>query len=159
MPESDQPSNNPFAPRPGDGPATRSSGSTGKPGCLLWAGIFFIPYVFSWFTLRKGTPTWVRIVAFGWLLLLLPGFVSTLLSGPPPAPQIASAPGALDAAPAACAKCLAEPESCSVLFRKAKCGEALSTAAGVEAVCRIVAGDDAAARAKCFADHGGQHAN
>jgi hypothetical protein len=37
----------------------------------LALGIFFVPYIFSWFTLRAGYSSAARLVAFGWLLLLL----------------------------------------------------------------------------------------
>jgi len=38
-----------------------------KRGCLLPIGIFFLPIVFTWFTLKQGYSKLYRIVAFGWL--------------------------------------------------------------------------------------------
>jgi putative nucleic acid binding protein len=38
-------------------------------GILLGIGIFLIPLIFSWFTLRKGHSTLSKVVAFGWLAL------------------------------------------------------------------------------------------
>jgi len=44
-----------------------------KVGILLGLGIFFLPYIFSWFTIRKGHSTLSRVLSFVWLgLLLLP---------------------------------------------------------------------------------------
>ncbi|MCB0377856.1 MAG: hypothetical protein KDD33_05125 [Bdellovibrionales bacterium] len=40
-------------------------------GLLLGIGIFFLPYLFSWFTLRKGHTTKAKVLSFGWLALLL----------------------------------------------------------------------------------------
>ena len=37
---------------------------------LLGIGIFMFPYVFAWFTLRKGYSKNLRIISFGWILLL-----------------------------------------------------------------------------------------
>jgi len=39
-----------------------------KVGCLLAAGIFLIPQIFSWFTLRNGHSVISRIIAIGWML-------------------------------------------------------------------------------------------
>jgi hypothetical protein len=38
-------------------------------GILLGLGIFFLPIIFAWFTLRKGHSTLSRVLAFGWLFL------------------------------------------------------------------------------------------
>jgi hypothetical protein len=38
---------------------------------ILGLGIFIIPVIFAWFTLRRGHSTVVRIVAFGWLVFCL----------------------------------------------------------------------------------------
>lgn len=40
-------------------------------GIFLFIGIFFIPYIFSWFTLRKGHSNRSRILSFLWLFYLL----------------------------------------------------------------------------------------
>jgi hypothetical protein len=39
----------------------------------LWLGlgILFMPYIFSWFTLRSGYSNIARLVAFGWLIFVL----------------------------------------------------------------------------------------
>ena len=41
---------------------------------LLGIGIFIMPYVFAWFTLRKGYSNAARFISFGWPLFLV--FVS-----------------------------------------------------------------------------------
>ncbi len=38
-----------------------------KVGFLLGAGIFFLPFIFAWFTLRKGYGQVARIVSLGWM--------------------------------------------------------------------------------------------
>ena len=38
---------------------------------LLGAGILFIPFIFSWFTLRKGHSVLARILSFSWLVLIV----------------------------------------------------------------------------------------
>lgn len=38
---------------------------------LLGLGIFFLPYIFSWFTLRQGYTTLSRVLSFGWMILLI----------------------------------------------------------------------------------------
>jgi len=38
-----------------------------KVGLLLGIGIFFLPLIFAWFTLRDGHSTVSRTVSFGWL--------------------------------------------------------------------------------------------
>ncbi|WP_419819938.1 hypothetical protein [Acinetobacter sp.] len=42
----------------------------------LAIGIFVIPIIFAWFTLKKGYSNTVRIVSFGWLLLAIVVFVT-----------------------------------------------------------------------------------
>ena len=41
-----------------------------KVGFLLALGIFFVPIVFSWFTMRKGHSSLSRVLALGWAGLL-----------------------------------------------------------------------------------------
>ncbi|MGA6135863.1 DUF4236 domain-containing protein [Acinetobacter dispersus] len=41
-----------------------------KVSILLGIGIFIMPYVFAWFTLREGYSKPARIISFGWLLFL-----------------------------------------------------------------------------------------
>lgn len=38
---------------------------------LLGIGIFFMPYIFSWFTLRQGYSTLARFVSFGWMIFFI----------------------------------------------------------------------------------------
>lgn len=42
-----------------------------KVSVLLGLGIFFLPYIFSWFTLRQGYTTLARVVSFGWMIILI----------------------------------------------------------------------------------------
>ncbi len=42
-----------------------------KVSALLGLGIVLMPYIFAWFTLRKGYSTMARAVAFGWMTLAL----------------------------------------------------------------------------------------
>ena len=63
-------------------PATKPEGR--KVGFLLGLGIFFIPYIFSWFTLRKGHTTVSRAIAFAWTgLVLIIGLASPDKKNPP----------------------------------------------------------------------------
>ena len=42
---------------------------------LLGMGIFFMPYIFAWFTLRQGYSRQARMISFFWLIILvLPTF-------------------------------------------------------------------------------------
>lgn len=45
-------------------------------GGWLVVGILFLPYVFSWFTLRRGYSTAARVLSFVWLGVVLIGFFS-----------------------------------------------------------------------------------
>ena len=45
-----------------------------KVSILLGMGIFIMPYIFAWFTLREGYSKSARFMSFGWLLFLV--FVS-----------------------------------------------------------------------------------
>lgn len=47
----------------------------------LAIGIFSIPLIFSWFTLRRGYSTQARVLSFGWLIL---GFIALALVPTPP---------------------------------------------------------------------------
>lgn len=40
-----------------------------KVSILLGLGIFFIPYIFAWFTLKQGYSSNSRVLSFGWLAL------------------------------------------------------------------------------------------
>ena len=43
---------------------------------MLGVGILFFPYIFAWFTLRKGHSQGSKVLSFGWLAtLLLVGFL------------------------------------------------------------------------------------
>ncbi len=37
----------------------------------IMTGIFFLPIIFAWFTLRKGIDKKVRIIAFGWMIIFI----------------------------------------------------------------------------------------
>ncbi|MFV0575967.1 MAG: DUF4236 domain-containing protein [Vibrio sp.] len=38
---------------------------------IFWVGVFFFPFIFVWFTLKKGTPTKHKVIAFGWFIIML----------------------------------------------------------------------------------------
>lgn len=42
-----------------------------KVSFLLGLGIFLIPLIFAWFTLRQGYSTMAKVISFGWLVLSL----------------------------------------------------------------------------------------
>ena len=42
-----------------------------KVGFLFGAGIFFMPYIFSWFTLKKGYSNTTKGVSFVWMAVIL----------------------------------------------------------------------------------------
>ncbi|HEO1789196.1 DUF4236 domain-containing protein [Acinetobacter baumannii] len=42
-----------------------------KVSFLLGLGIFFMPYIFSWFTLRSGYSSRTRWISFIWMILVL----------------------------------------------------------------------------------------
>ncbi|AXV67730.1 DUF4236 domain-containing protein (plasmid) [Pseudoalteromonas lipolytica] len=42
-----------------------------KVSFLLGMGIFFLPYIFAWYTLRKGHSTISRVTSFAWLFWLI----------------------------------------------------------------------------------------
>ncbi|WP_445946349.1 hypothetical protein [Shewanella sp.] len=44
---------------------------------LFWVGVFFVPYVFAWFTLRKGSSTKSKFIAFGWLFVFAIAYLSS----------------------------------------------------------------------------------
>ncbi|MDO8267701.1 MAG: hypothetical protein Q7T32_07690 [Moraxellaceae bacterium] len=46
-------------------------------GILLILGILFIPYIFSWYLLRKGHTTTARVVGFSWLAFAIFAVIST----------------------------------------------------------------------------------
>nr|VFK35242.1 MAG: protein of unknown function (DUF4875) [Candidatus Kentron sp. MB]VFK77195.1 MAG: protein of unknown function (DUF4875) [Candidatus Kentron sp. MB] len=48
-----------------------SIGEKKSVGILLVVGIFFLPIVFSWFTLRKGHTKLAKIVSFSWLVFTI----------------------------------------------------------------------------------------
>jgi hypothetical protein len=51
-----------------------------KVGFLLGAGIVILPFVFAWFTLRKGYGRVARFVSLGWMGLLTAMLISSMLS-------------------------------------------------------------------------------
>ena len=38
---------------------------------ILGIGIFFMPYIFAWFTLREGYSSLARFSSFGWMILII----------------------------------------------------------------------------------------
>jgi hypothetical protein len=42
-----------------------------KVGLLLGIGIFFMPYIFSWFLLRDGHSTKARVLGLGWMAIII----------------------------------------------------------------------------------------
>ena len=48
----------------------------GRMTFLLGVGIFFMPYIFSWFTLREGYTVISRVISFVWLLIVVVVFMS-----------------------------------------------------------------------------------
>lgn len=42
-----------------------------KVSILLGIGIFLMPYIFAWFTLREGYSKLARFISFGWLLFMI----------------------------------------------------------------------------------------
>lgn len=42
-----------------------------KVSILLGIGVFILPYIFAWFTLREGYSKPARFISFGWLLFLI----------------------------------------------------------------------------------------
>jgi len=47
-----------------------------KVSILLGIGIFLVPFLFSWFTLKKGHTTLSRVLAFSWMGIILISFMS-----------------------------------------------------------------------------------
>lgn len=70
-----------------------------KVGVGLFLGIFFLPFVFAWFLLRKGHSTLARVLGFSWLV------IPFALAGmaPPNDTQVASSGGS-DAKPSQAVK-------------------------------------------------------
>lgn len=48
----------------------------GRMTLLLAVGIFFMPYIFAWFTLRDGYSVISRVMSFVWLLIVVIGLMS-----------------------------------------------------------------------------------
>ena len=70
-----------------------------KVSVLLGIGIFLIPFLFSWFTLRKGYSKLSRIIAFAWMGIAVIGVMaeepkntSTVTTRSEPAPKTTSFP-------------------------------------------------------------------
>lgn len=65
-------------PRPPPRPAVQSRTTQGerKVGILLAIGIFVFPYLFAWFTLRKGHSTLSRVLAFVWMIVIVGAAIS-----------------------------------------------------------------------------------
>ena len=57
--------------RPRDGTPPQDTGPSQPMGLGLALGIAALPVVFSWFTLRRGFTSLVRLIAFLWLVTFL----------------------------------------------------------------------------------------
>lgn len=55
-----------------------------KMGWALGLGVVFLPIVFSWFTLRQGHSSLARVIAFGWLAVVMVPIVLSSSQGPQP---------------------------------------------------------------------------
>lgn len=55
-----------------------------KVGFLLGLGIFIMPYIFGWLTLRKGHTSTAKIVSFAWMGLMLIVYATSDKKAPPP---------------------------------------------------------------------------
>lgn len=66
--------------------------SARKVGILLGIGIFFLPIIFAWFTLRRGYSKLARIVSLGWMALWL--VIGALGQGAPPPSSVKTTPRA-----------------------------------------------------------------
>ena len=55
---------------------TGTAAPTRKVGILLGIGIFLLPVIFAWFTLRKGHSTLSRVLSFIWLVITLIAYSS-----------------------------------------------------------------------------------
>ena len=53
--------------------ANQSNEQTRKVGVFLGIGIFFMPYIFAWFTLKRGYSSKAKGIAFTWMALILVG--------------------------------------------------------------------------------------
>ncbi len=101
QPTAPPPAPPPQSAAPGPAPSTNAGDETKKVGVLLGLGIFVMPFLFAWFTLRKGHTTVAKAASFGWLALM---FVSMAVQEPTPrtaSTSTSSAPAA--SAPAAAA--------------------------------------------------------
>lgn len=47
------------------------SGANRKVGAALGIGILILPWIFAWFLLRKGYSNVARVIAFGWMLVIV----------------------------------------------------------------------------------------
>jgi hypothetical protein len=83
----------------------------------LGAGVLLMPYIFAWFTLRKGYSMRARVISFGWCAII----VFSLLGG-----TIPSAPASLQHNAAAPQQMAFITESCDQVSRAISAGSPLS---------------------------------
>lgn len=50
---------------------TEGAQVTRSVGAALGIGVLLLPFVFAWFTMRKGHSTVARVISFGWLILII----------------------------------------------------------------------------------------
>lgn len=43
----------------------------------LYLGIFLLPYIFAWFTLREGHGTVARVISFTWMIITIAALLTT----------------------------------------------------------------------------------
>lgn len=58
-----------------------------KSRLLLALGVFVLPYIFTWFTLKKGYSNLYRIISFLWLALSIAAFLTSTPNSSPTNPQ------------------------------------------------------------------------
>jgi hypothetical protein len=63
-----------------------------RPSVILTIGIVLLPAIFSWFVLRSGYSTLVRVLALGWAGLIVVAMVASALSQVSPASNAAQTP-------------------------------------------------------------------
>ena len=58
-------------------PNSEAPSNIKRVGILLAIGIFFLPVIFSWFTLRKGHTTKAKVISFLWMGMCFAGIIGS----------------------------------------------------------------------------------
>lgn len=104
---------NPGASTPNPTPASGSSQpEKRKVGILLGVGIFIMPYIFAWFTLRKGHTNLAKGFAFGWFAILVIANLNAHKSSSTPSRDVSSTSSASAPVPQEEKKAALLKESC-----------------------------------------------